>query len=660
MQWVDQTVYCARFQDVYYTRAGGAAEKQHVFVEGTQLPLRFKTHPTTRILEMGFGSGLSFLVTASAYLQAVAAAGADKVTSEAVGLNFYSIEKYPLNRADLARIIAQWPDLAPLGRELLDQWPDLVPGFHRRYLAEGRIALTLIFGDVEHVLAPLTGPFDAFFLDGFNPSHNTAMWSDLVFQQMARLSAPGGRVATYSVCRQVVDGLRAAGFQVQKIPGFGAKKQMLVGAAGIAGHQNDSPPVDPRPRRSAPVVVIGAGVAGLTTARALARRGIAVQVWDAAAELGEGGSGNRAGIASPLISMDWNELSQLTGMGLGFLRADVARLRAEGHSLQADFCGVIQLGRDAKHSARQSLIAATCPFPPEFAQWLTAEQLTVLSGVPVAQAGWYFPGAGWLVPIDYLRAQADHPLIELVFGSAVHRLVSAGSTWVGMDAGGQPHFTSETVVLANADTLGTLLPELDTYITACRGQVSAAARQCSAASSPLGPPLSIPMMREGYGVDLPMGVRVFGASFKPEDRSLDFRAAERQENADRLAAISPLLCQSLEDSNQWVDRVSLRATTSDRLPLVGRFEPQSGLLGGEDSEMVACAPPGIGPSKEPTLYVNAGQGARGFTWCALLAEMLAADLMGELSPLPASLRQAIDPARFIRRAARRAAGRSGR
>src|SRR5699024_10196536 len=117
----------------------------------------------------------------------------------------------------------------------------LVPGFHRRWLGGGRISLTLIFDDAisgldslatsDHpAFAHAVGPrADAWFLDGFAPAKNPDLWSPPLFALVARLSRPGTSVATFTVARQVREGLAEAGFAIAKARGFGRKRDMLRG-----------------------------------------------------------------------------------------------------------------------------------------------------------------------------------------------------------------------------------------------------------------------------------------------------------------------------------------------------------------------------------------------------------------------------------------------
>ena len=67
------------------------------------------------------------------------------------------------------------------------------------------------------------------FLDGFKPSSNPDMWSETLFNSMARLSTPEAHFATFTAAGFVKRGLRSAGFEVKKVKGFGRKREMLCG-----------------------------------------------------------------------------------------------------------------------------------------------------------------------------------------------------------------------------------------------------------------------------------------------------------------------------------------------------------------------------------------------------------------------------------------------
>ncbi|QGT78623.1 FAD-dependent 5-carboxymethylaminomethyl-2-thiouridine(34) oxidoreductase MnmC [Guyparkeria halophila] len=634
----DETPRSEAFGDVYFSRAGGFGESEHVFLVGNELPTRFAAGDGTRILETGFGTGRNFLATALLFLEL---APAD------ASLDFVSLEKHPVARDDLPRLAHAQRRLASdwlaghprftagaearfhdLQSALHAQWPDPVPGFHRRFLAGGRIRLTVIWGDATDQLPRIDGRFDAFYLDGFAPDRNPELWQEALIAELARRAAPGATAATFSAARRVREALAAAGFVTEKRPGFGRKRDMLCArrdpAAFGAPRKKSGPGVGP-------VAVLGAGMAGTTVARALARRGRDVVVFEAGDEPAGGGSGNPAGLVAPVISRDWNPLSQLTATGMGFMRAELDGL-VDGET--AAFNGVIKLARGERHAAKQAGIAAALQPDPGFAQWCEADSLAALSGVADVDApGWWFPTAGWLRPRWVIARWLAEPGIETRLDRPVTGIVDQAGGWRLRTSDGATHGPFGEVVVAAGPASGGLIASLSRWIEPCRGQVSWGRVDADRAG---GPTRGRPLMREGYSLDLPSGERLFGASFLPGDRALEEREAEHAENRQRLASIAPSLAGGVSTS-ALQGRASLRATTPDRLPIVGRLADG--------------------------LWVSTGHGARGLTWSAWLAEYLASCIEDTPSPLPRDLAEGLKPARFDERAARKAArsnrGRSG-
>lgn len=216
----DGTPRSSLYGDVYHTRSGGPAQAQHVFLAGNDLPARWQNQAQFTILETGFGLGLNFLATWSAWLND---------PQRCQRLHFISVEKHPVSADDLAKAHAAWPEFEALAAQLRQNWPALTAENHRIERAEGRIVLDLIFGDALEALPQLEARADAFYLDGFAPDKNPELWSVPLFQALARLAAPGTTLATWSVAGSVRRGLNAAGFHTEKRAGFGGKRQMLVG-----------------------------------------------------------------------------------------------------------------------------------------------------------------------------------------------------------------------------------------------------------------------------------------------------------------------------------------------------------------------------------------------------------------------------------------------
>lgn len=209
-----------QFDDVYFSAADGLAETRHVFLAGNTLPENWLARRSFTICETGFGTGLNFLAALTLWR-------ASKDTNAT--LHFISFEKFPVTRDFIAHHLEHWRgDIGEALDDLLRVYPDIPAGRHDLDIAEN-IKLTLIFGDVNEEMPKLEAAADCWFLDGFKPSSNPDMWSKIVFQNMARLSNHNASFATFTAAGFVRRGLSAVGFEVQKIRGFGHKRDMSVG-----------------------------------------------------------------------------------------------------------------------------------------------------------------------------------------------------------------------------------------------------------------------------------------------------------------------------------------------------------------------------------------------------------------------------------------------
>lgn len=61
------------------------------------------------------------------------------------------------------------------------------------------------------------------------PSRNPAMWSADILMAVHDHTVPGGTFATYAAAGFVRRNLVAAGFAVERRPGFAGKREMLCG-----------------------------------------------------------------------------------------------------------------------------------------------------------------------------------------------------------------------------------------------------------------------------------------------------------------------------------------------------------------------------------------------------------------------------------------------
>ncbi|WP_439624343.1 tRNA (5-methylaminomethyl-2-thiouridine)(34)-methyltransferase MnmD [Shinella sp.] len=211
--------YSRAFDDHFYCRSDGRLECGHVFLTGNDLPQRWQREKPFRIAELGFGTGLNLCETWRQWRD---------TAPDGASLSFTSFERFPMARADIGRALSHWPEIDRERAILTENWPD-TPAGRVEIDLEPNVRLTVICGAALESLGQEEMPFDAWYLDGFAPSRNPDMWSAELMEEVFRLTAPGGRFATYAAAGFVRRNLATAGFIVERRPGFAGKREMLCG-----------------------------------------------------------------------------------------------------------------------------------------------------------------------------------------------------------------------------------------------------------------------------------------------------------------------------------------------------------------------------------------------------------------------------------------------
>ncbi|MDK1374873.1 MULTISPECIES: tRNA (5-methylaminomethyl-2-thiouridine)(34)-methyltransferase MnmD [unclassified Sinorhizobium] len=211
--------YSTEFGDHFYCRTDGRLECGHVFLSGNRLPQRWQTVKSFVIGELGFGTGLNFCETWRQWKRTRTAAGR---------LHFISFERFPMMAADIDRALSHWPEISEERQALVASWPETPEGHvDLEFTDEAR--LTVVCGPALASLGASEHTFDAWYLDGFAPSRNPDMWSWELMQLVFDKAASGGTFATYAAAGFVRRNLEAAGFVVERRPGFAGKREMLRG-----------------------------------------------------------------------------------------------------------------------------------------------------------------------------------------------------------------------------------------------------------------------------------------------------------------------------------------------------------------------------------------------------------------------------------------------
>lgn len=635
-EWRDGQPYSQEFDDVYFSRVGGLEETEHVFIRHNQLPQRFSQNKDDHfvIAETGFGSGLNFLVTARHWLA---------LSEPHQTLVFYSIEKLPFRLEDLVQAHRAWPELQDVADVLQQQYTVPGQGFHCFDLFDGRIRLVLMVGDIETMLEQASFRADAWMLDGFAPGRNPRMWSDTVFTQVARLSRPGASFSTYTVAGAVRRGLTEAGFEVEKVGGFGSKRDMLRGV--YRGEQKTNtdaaqpwfhyPKPAGRPRR---VSIIGAGIAGLSTAWSLLKRGIDVELIEAGEEPGTQASGNPRGMIMPRLSL------QDSADGEFYLSAYLYTLRCLHQLDPGQQCWQQTGGLQLPSGARTTRQIESYPQDKALVEKVDAQRASELSGIAIDSVAHYFPAAACVYPtrlLDLLCRQKTPGRLTLRFNCVVESIHydDQAQQWQLRDA--QQNLLAETacLVIAAAWQSRRFAPLDYLHLQPARGQLSLLRANANSEA------LRLPISFEGYLMPPMDHQHVAGASFELDDCCSELREAEHQSTR---AEVNRYLHLAFDEHALQGGRASVRAVTPDRTPAVGPV-PDVHAYQQDYADLHRGRPASAyQPGRYlPGLYLNTGHGARGFSSAFLCAELLAASICAESLPVSNRVRYALHPARFL-------------
>ncbi|WP_263260867.1 bifunctional tRNA (5-methylaminomethyl-2-thiouridine)(34)-methyltransferase MnmD/FAD-dependent 5-carboxymethylaminomethyl-2-thiouridine(34) oxidoreductase MnmC [Pseudomonas sp. RIT-PI-S] len=632
------------FGDVYFSSQAALDETRYVFLEQNRLEQRFAALADGECLvigETGFGTGMNFLC-AWRLFEASAIPGAR--------LHFISTEKFPLALADLQRALALWPELAPWATALQNAYRAMHDGPQRLVFDGGRVTLTLLIGDAQAQLGQLQGRVDAWFLDGFAPAKNPEMWTAELFSEVARLSAEGATLGTFSAAGTVRRGLIAAGFKMKRLPGLGKKWEIMrgefVGAPALPGKPWFAYPPKALGERQA--LVVGAGLAGCATAASLAARGWQVTLLERHGQIANEASGNPQGVLYLKLSAHGTALSQLILGGFGYTRRLLERLE---RGSAWDACGVLQLATSAAEAARQQALATA--FTPSLLHQVSAAEASEHAGVPLPAGGLWFPEGGWVHPPALCAQLARHPNIQLRPYHDVLRLAREGSLWHAW-AGERLLASAPVVVLACAAQVRAFEQTATLPLKPVRGQITRLPATAASAA------LATVVCAEGYVAPAREGEHTLGASFDFQRVDDQPSVAEHNHNLALLQGISPDLAERLAPAapEALQGRVGLRCTSPDYLPIVGPVA-EAGLFAEAYQGLRRNARAAISEPCPwlPGLWVNTGHGSRGLITAPLSGELIAAWLEHEPLPVARQVAEACHPNRFaVRRLGKGGAG----
>ena len=595
-----------QFSDVYFSKDNGLLETRHVFLNGNDLATRLAdldSHAYFCVGETGFGTGLNILALWQLWQQVR--------PNNHSRLHAISVEKFPLSKADLIRALNVWPELQPLAEQLIAQYPLPIAGCHRLNFPEERFSIDLWLGDAHDVFPAMEKSMqvNAWFLDGFAPSCNPDMWEDKVLNNIVRLSDIGTTFSSFSVAGVLKRGLKQHGISISRPRGFGHKREMLKAIWQDDNTANPNTAIETqsdsekknlthRPKhKMRHIAVIGAGIAGLSTAWAFASRGHQVTILEQTAPL-SGGSGNPLALLNPKLCPIDQSAEHLMTLAWQHAMRHYGRFKAYRPMQVKQYA--------LKNPA--SLLDLANEYPEGVLGTCSAEQQQPETEYPSLE----LLQAGAVSPHQLRDEILQHPLIHDQQATVTN--IQMLDTTVAIQMNHNAFIHADHVIVCCALESAQFFEHYP-VLKPIRGQVSwfdTPQLLADATAYSYG----------GYAAKLNDQQMILGASFYPGRSDREILEEDHVHNFNLIHSIMPNYAQQLPPTDVWQGRASVRAQSQDYFPLLGQLQDQH------------------------EIYSFAGLGSKGFLFAPLCSEILAAQILNEACPVPSSLVKKLSATRF--------------
>jgi len=195
------TLWVPGLDEHYHSIHGALTESQHVFIEAG---LKAIDRSTVRILEVGLGTALNARLTL------------DQARQDGTTIWYDALEKFPLTKEEIEAV-----GLQGMSKEapFLSAKPGCVTQIAEQF------TFRLLVEDVK-TFEGEPSAYDLIYFDAFAPSAQPDLWTDAIFENMYGLLKPEGALVTYCAKGAVKRSMKAAGFEVEALPGPPRKREM--------------------------------------------------------------------------------------------------------------------------------------------------------------------------------------------------------------------------------------------------------------------------------------------------------------------------------------------------------------------------------------------------------------------------------------------------
>ena len=202
-----KTIFLPELNETYHSSNGAVQESRHIFIQnGLELAEKGEA---IRILEVGFGTGLNALLSAS---------WAEKNNQS---IHYTGIEANPLP-PELCFQLDYPPHIGQNAEKIYDAL------IHCDWEIENQLSTHFSIQKREVKIQDFVAvePIDLIYFDAFGPRVHAEMWDITILEKMYQSLNLGGALVTYCAQGQFKRDLQAVGFSLASLPGPPGKREM--------------------------------------------------------------------------------------------------------------------------------------------------------------------------------------------------------------------------------------------------------------------------------------------------------------------------------------------------------------------------------------------------------------------------------------------------
>ncbi len=584
-------IYSKSYNDIYFDKLNGPKETEHVYLNTNNLSKKFKNKQKFVIAEIGFGTGLNFLLTWKLWKE-------NRKTNGS--LTYISFENAPLSKKDIERVYKKFKKLDGYSSLLLKNIPERCKSTHRIFIKDDNINLILIYDDITSLIN-FNFKADTWFLDGFSPKKNPLVWTDKLFKQLYNFTNLDGSLSTFSVAGNIRRGLLNAGFKVSKVSGHGKKKEISYAVKKI--------PISIKQynfsceKNIDPVAIIGSGISGASIAYALRKRNIECFIIDKSYKIANGASGNKLALQMPKLTMDDSPYGLLSLEAFLYSRKIAKNLNAIPTS-----DGLVLIPSRYRDIIKfKKLLENNWPLNLLNNNYNKLNFLKFINHI-------YMKSSGIVDNSKFIQNLLKD--VEFISKFDVKKIFSKDGFNIIVDKFGN-RLKAKTVIWANGFEMTNLSQNLP--INPISGQVT------YLKANELSSNLKINFSYGHHFSQAFKGYHQIGASFN-RNANTYFREIDQNANINSIPKfLKKNIFYNITESGH---RVSVRASTKDRMPFFGDLSSLTG-------------------KKSNNIYILGGMGAWGFVYAPFYAELLVTKIINDQQVINSKLEKLLTIERLL-------------